>query len=52
MKWTLDAQECPKCGVVFKVLQVPWPYTGEYKRVDAPRCPWCGNQIIRKDVKQ
>lgn len=45
MKYAIDAQQCPKCGAVFKVLQCPWPYTGEWERFIAPKCPHCGADL-------
>ena len=47
MKVTVpDSVTCPKCGGVFKVLQVPWPYTGEWMRYEHPRfCPMCGRRL-------
>lgn len=43
MKYALDGTYCPNCGLVFKVLQVPWPHTGEWMPYKHPkRCPECG----------
>ena len=40
-----NARECPECHLVFKVLQVPWPYTGEWMDYDPKRCPCCGAEM-------
>ena len=49
MKYAIDGQQCPSCGAVLKVLQSPWPHTGEWERYEARFCPHCGSRMDGKE---
>lgn len=45
-----NGHECPACGCVVRVLQVPWPHTGEWVPYMPPRfCPHCGARQAKGD---
>ena len=46
MKYEHVGAECPSCGLVMRVLYVPWPYTGEWMIYERPQfCPKCGHDM-------
>ena len=51
MKVTVpDSVTCSQCGGVFRVFQIPWPYTGEMHLVRVNHCPICG-AVVKGDKK-
>lgn len=46
MRYEHPGPECPSCGLVMRVLYVPWPYTGEWMVYEHPKfCPACGARM-------
>lgn len=46
MRYEHPGPECPSCGMVMRVLHVPWPYTGEWEIYEHPQfCSRCGTRL-------
>ena len=48
MKYAIDGQRRPRCGAVLKVLQSPWPHTGEVNAVYKAICNYASAETTER----